>query len=161
MATTSFSGPAASAKLCRIMPGTRPRIWCRQWQPSGNHRILRTQQPQDILRLLYWWPDAASGKCEGIGPVMGAMPFIFDFQRVTIIPGWSVYFSSNELISIYNIFLNSSMFLLLIVLKSPMRIYSSLECFCKNEYNSFQNCSSYLGGIGYLINYIIFCLKYP
>ena len=39
------------------------------------------------------------------------------------------------------------MFLLLIVLKSPMRIYSSLECFCKNEYNSFQNCSSYLGGI--------------
>ena len=22
-------------------------------QPSGNHRILRTQQPQDILRLLY------------------------------------------------------------------------------------------------------------
>ena len=63
--------------------------------------------------------------------------------------------------ALYNIFLNSSMFLLLIVLKSPMRIYSSLECFCKNEYNSFQNCSSYLGGIGYLINYIIFCLKYP
>ena len=62
---------------------------------------------------------------------------------------------------LYNIFLNSSMFLLLIVLKSPMRIYSSLECFCKNEYNSFQNCSSYLGGIDYLINYIIFCLKYP
>lgn len=31
---------------------------------------------------------------------------------------------------------------------------------CVNEYNSFQNCLSYLGGIGYLINYIIFYLKY-
>ena len=31
---------------------------------------------------------------------------------------------------------------------------------CVNEYNSFQNWLSYLGGIGYLINYIIFYLKY-
>ena len=51
---------------CRMVSGTKSWIRCCQWQSAGDYRILRSQQPEDLLRLLYWWSDAVAGGGEGI-----------------------------------------------------------------------------------------------